>query len=232
MKLHSILTLLAAIAGAQQTIADCTDEEIKHDECYFRRRLATNEESWVSIKDPCNERAYKLSLYVNTHVYLIASPQENEANSQLQDCPHVVMDAKFGTGMSEGSKMVTVLADSELNELLGQRKVTLSQDFFEVSGDYMLPDLHFAVDNAKVKEDGIYNFFTNNCAIFVKSIGANLGITWNENEKAAFREYATGQLMSSKEAVRRMSSLRRLGVDMKSVVDRAVHSITSDLPEN
>ncbi|CAB9499598.1 unknown protein [Seminavis robusta] len=201
MKLHSILTLLAAIAGAQQTIADCTDEEIKNDECYFRRRLATNEESWVSIKDPCNERAYKLSLYVNTHVYLIASPKEDANSVGVQDCPHVVMDAKFGTGMSEGSKMVTVLA----NICRRQRKS---------EGKW---DLHF---------------FTNNCAIFVKSIGSNLGITWDETEKAAFREYATGQLMASKEAVRRMSSLRRLGVDMKSVVDRAVHSITNDLPEN
>lgn len=86
MKIVSILAPLLLVSSVRDSLAEdlcprCAEEEIKNGECDFDlcdfgRRLVSTAAVWSSVNEKCDEAIYDLFLYVNTHVYLVASPKQ------------------------------------------------------------------------------------------------------------------------------------------------------------
>jgi len=160
--------------GIMQTHAFKSVEDRKRDGCKWCRRL---DESDITEIYDCNEVMYQISVIASgiseAHVSFLAKPQYNEGEEELRECPILSFDSAVDNGSLENAIHIsTEASDAKESLFLGLFQLNVILDAFTTA----------SVQNSGTK----YDFFANNCASFLISMGLELGINPGDKKITSF----------------------------------------------
>ena len=129
------------------------------------------QEDWRAYKDKCSPQEFNLHLFVDTHVFLLASPAQADTG-----CEALVFHSTTTNGNDEANdkrgheKEALVLEDAGVVSVLQEQSIAL--------GVYSFQDIARAFDQADPDAVGMvqHDLLLNNCGDFAKNFGALLGI--------------------------------------------------------
>ena len=184
-----------------------------------RRRLiegasevVLNENDWYTYKDQCADLDFKLSLLVDKHLMIVASPENKaEAIIQASRCPPLLLHAKISQNGDQEKEVIAVTAaDAAIDE--NSPSMDNELEFVEETlrdnaialGSFVLSDIAYAYDHAEANADELlmmmmmldnnandnnnnkkkkkYDIVMNNCGAFVRNFGTLLGIEESDDK--------------------------------------------------
>jgi len=146
-----------------------------------RRRLNEGErrlhESDVSELNDCNKALYQISVKTTgsseAHISFLAKPQYNELEEESSECPVLSFDSALDNGKLDSAiHIVTEASDAKESLFLGLFQLSVILDAFTSA----------SIQNSGTK----YDFFANNCASFLISMGLELGINPGDKKITSF----------------------------------------------
>jgi len=184
---------------------------------YQGRRLGWSQQ-WEGQRKLCKDETYSMSIYADSHMYLIAAPSETAA--AMGCLPLAFHDGQF-------NKLVDML------DTTNEENAAMLENSYPLHAQVKMSKLAGAFANAdSVSADGTpddYDVVTNNCGRFILSFGALLGISAHNTDAM---NYVINQLVDSHviaEMARKSKNVDALGLTPDGLKDD--HTVIADLVE-
>ena len=120
-----------------------------------------------AIARACGDYEYEGALYVDTHLYAIASPLQE---AELAGCPFVVTHTSFEDAYTVAEKELLVFE----NKRVGQR--FYGKDGTYVIGTFKLSEILRAFEDSDPAVAGVYDALTNTCASYMVDLALHLDV--------------------------------------------------------
>jgi len=170
----AILCVLTNVCYAENDESQEEEGWKWYDSLSLWRRDRRLDESDITEINDCKEVMYQISVKTTgisgSHVTLLATPQFNEGEEESSECPILSFDSATINGKLDNAiRILKEASDAKESLFLGLFQLNVILDAFTT---------------ASVKNSGTkYDFFSNNCASFLISMGLELGISPGEKKK-------------------------------------------------
>ena len=143
--------------------------------CPTRRRALKgvgDGEEYRKYADVCADYDYDTAIYVNKHMFAVASPKEEAVAS---GCPFLVTHALMGEDTPRKEVLVFLSREERNSFLTGESHL---EDGMYHMGSFQFSDLYRVLDETEFTEhnNGVYDIVVNNCGNYMVKLASSLNI--------------------------------------------------------